>query len=58
MSIADLRKEYTLAGLRKKDLDRDPIRQFRQWLQQAMEVVPEPNAMILATASKPGRPHT
>ena len=56
MSIADLRKEYTLAGLRKKDLDADPIRQFRTWLEQAMELVPEPNAMVLATADKIGRP--
>ena len=56
MSIADLRKEYTLAGLREQDLDRDPIQQFKSWLQQAMEVVPEPNAMVLATADKSGRP--
>ncbi len=56
MSIADLRKEYTLAGLSKKQLDPDPIRQFKKWLQQALEVVPEPNAMILATADGTGGP--
>jgi len=56
MSIADLRKEYTLAGLTEQDLDRDPIEQFKKWLQQAIEVLPEPNAFVLATADKTGRP--
>ena len=50
MALADLRKEYTLAGLSKKDLDPDPLRQFQKWLQQALEVMAEPNAMILSTA--------
>jgi len=27
-SYADLRKDYTLAGLAEKDLARDPFRQF------------------------------
>ncbi len=35
MAIADLRREYTLAGLRRKDLDPDPIAQFRKWFEQA-----------------------
>ena len=54
--LAELRKEYTLAALAEKDLDRDPIRQFKKWLTQAVEVVPEPNAMVLATADRTGRP--
>ena len=56
MALADLRKEYTLAGLSKKDLDPDPLRQFQKWLQQALEVIAEPNAMILSTADQTGRP--
>src|SRR6266496_500746 len=56
MSIADLRKEYTLGGIRRKDLDSDPIRQFQKWFQQAVEVVPEANAMVLATADREGKP--
>jgi pyridoxamine 5'-phosphate oxidase len=56
MSIADLRKEYTLGGIRRKDLDPDPIRQFQKWFQQAVEVVPEANAMVLATADREGKP--
>ncbi|HTL55033.1 MAG TPA: pyridoxamine 5'-phosphate oxidase [Candidatus Limnocylindrales bacterium] len=35
MSISDLRREYTLAGLRRQDLDADPMVQFRQWFEQA-----------------------
>lgn len=34
MSLADLRREYNLAGLRRKDLDADPIVQFRRWFEQ------------------------
>jgi pyridoxamine 5'-phosphate oxidase len=35
MSIADLRREYNLTGLRRKDLDADPILQFKRWFEQA-----------------------
>lgn len=35
MSIADLRREYNLTGLRRKDLDADPIGQFKKWFDQA-----------------------
>ena len=35
MSLADLRREYNLAGLRRKDLDPDPVRQFQRWFDQA-----------------------
>jgi pyridoxamine 5'-phosphate oxidase len=35
MSIADLRREYNLAGLRRSDLEPDPIAQFRKWFDQA-----------------------
>ena len=57
MSIADLRKSYHLAGLRRADLGPDPIQQFRAWLQQAIDAeLLEPTAMTLATADKSGRP--
>jgi len=56
MSIADLRKSYTLAGLRRADLAADPIQQFHSWLQQAIGAqLLEPTAMTLATADKAGR---
>jgi pyridoxamine 5'-phosphate oxidase len=35
MSIADLRREYNLTGLRRRDLDPDAIVQFRKWFEQA-----------------------
>ena len=57
MPLADLRKEYSLAGLTEKDLARDPFRQFEKWFQEAeASKLVEPNAMILATATRDGRP--
>jgi pyridoxamine 5'-phosphate oxidase len=35
MAIADLRREYNLTGLRRKDLESDPIAQFKKWFDQA-----------------------
>jgi pyridoxamine 5'-phosphate oxidase len=56
-SMADMRRDYTLAGLRRADLAVDPIAQFRKWFQQALDSgVREPNAMTLATADSRGRP--
>ena len=57
MPLADLRKDYSLSGLVEKDLARDPFRQFEKWFQEAeASKLPEPNAMILSTASRDGRP--
>jgi pyridoxamine 5'-phosphate oxidase len=55
--IADLRKDYTMAGLRRRELDSDPIAQFKVWFEQARSAqVPEVNAMTLATVDKDGQP--
>jgi pyridoxamine 5'-phosphate oxidase len=35
MALADIRREYNLAGLRRTDLDDDPIAQFKAWFDQA-----------------------
>jgi pyridoxamine 5'-phosphate oxidase len=35
MSISNLRREYNLTGLRRKDLDADPVLQFKNWFDQA-----------------------
>jgi pyridoxamine 5'-phosphate oxidase len=57
MTLADLRKDYALAGLTEKELARDPFRQFEKWFQEAEAAkIPEPNAMVLATATREGRP--
>ena len=57
MSLADLRTEYSLTGLSEKDVARDPFRQFEKWFQEAEAAkVREPNAAVLATAARDGRP--
>jgi pyridoxamine 5'-phosphate oxidase len=57
MNVADVRREYGLAGLSERDLAADPIDQFRLWLEQARTVDPkEFTAMTLATADREGRP--
>ena len=57
MSLADLRKDYSLAGLLEKDLARDPFRQFEKWFQEAQAAkIHESNAMTLSTATRDGRP--
>lgn len=54
---ADLRRDYSLAGLSEKDLARDPFRQFEKWFAEAEAAkLPDPNAMVLATAGRDGRP--
>jgi pyridoxamine 5'-phosphate oxidase len=56
-SIADLRQNYTLAGLSEADVDANPIAQFSVWFQQALDAdLLEPNAMTLATATPEGKP--
>src|ERR1043166_3571275 len=34
MSIADLRREYNFAGLRRAHLEADPLAQFNKWFEQ------------------------
>ena len=56
-SIADLRQNYTRAGLSEADLNSNPIEQFDIWFQQALDAdLIEPNAMTLATAAPDGKP--
>lgn len=57
LRLAQLRREYTLAGLKKQDLASDPIVQFQRWFEDALASgMMEPNAMVLATADSKGRP--
>jgi pyridoxamine 5'-phosphate oxidase len=57
MNLADLRREYTKGGLRRADLDPNPLVQFQKWFEQALNSqLVEPSAMTLATADKNGRP--
>jgi pyridoxamine 5'-phosphate oxidase len=57
--IADLRKSYTKGELDASASHADPLQQFDQWLQEAIQSqVPEPNAMTLATVGSNLRPST
>ena len=57
MDLGTLRRNYTQAGLSRKDLDPNPFQQFELWFQQANTAnLPEPNAMSLATATTDARP--
>ena len=55
--LAELRQEYTYAGLDEADLAPDPVGQFRRWFVAWHEVaVGDPNAMVVTTATPDGRP--
>jgi pyridoxamine 5'-phosphate oxidase len=57
--IAQLRKSYERAALDESASHEDPVRQFEQWLGEALDArLPEPNAMTLATVGPDGRPST
>jgi len=58
-ALADLRKSYERAELSEEASHADPLRQFDQWLTEAISAqVPEPNAMTLATVASDLRPST
>lgn len=53
----DFRKEYKADPLREEEMMQDPILQFNRWMTDAVESgIPEPNAMVLATATPDGKP--
>lgn len=57
LDIAALREEYSSVPLREEDAAAGPIEQFRVWLRDALtEGIPEPNAMVVATADTGGVP--
>ena len=57
MEYDKFRREYTAAGLTRTMLDACPLRQFEQWLEQAIEAqLNDPTAMALATVDESGAP--
>ncbi|MBP6070675.1 MAG: pyridoxamine 5'-phosphate oxidase [Candidatus Accumulibacter sp.] len=57
--LAALRKSYERAELSEDASHADPLRQFAQWLTEAIRAkIPEPNAMTLATVDCSLRPST
>jgi pyridoxamine 5'-phosphate oxidase len=56
-TIADMRREYGLAGLSEADAGDDPFALFRRWFDQVTAAgVHEPNAFVLSTVAADGGP--
>ena len=57
MDLADFRKEYSENGLHRDELKAEPVAQFAEWFEQAVELkLHEPNAVTLATVDENGMP--
>lgn len=57
LDIAALRHDYAARGLRRADLDPDPITQFEKWFGEAAAAeIRDVNAMSVATVSADGGP--
>ncbi|KAA0444596.1 MAG: pyridoxamine 5'-phosphate oxidase [Candidatus Thioglobus sp.] len=55
VDLHNLRREFSSQALSKKDLNADPLQQFKIWIEQAIEAkLTIPNAMSLATADENG----
>jgi pyridoxamine 5'-phosphate oxidase len=55
--LQNLRQDYSAATLLENSTKADPINQFEQWFNEALAAkLPEPNTMILATATSTGKP--
>jgi len=56
--IDHLREDYQRGSLDRSALIKDPVEQFRSWIQAAISAkILEPNAMTLATVDSDGRPN-
>ncbi|GAB3832958.1 pyridoxamine 5'-phosphate oxidase [Hymenobacter jeollabukensis] len=56
-NLADLRKTYAQHELDEAAADLDALRQFRRWLDEALQAkVDEPTAMTLSTVAPDGQP--
>lgn len=57
MDISHFRREFLKGGLKREDLDPDPINLFNGWFEQARKTQnTDPTAMVLATVDGNGRP--
>lgn len=55
--ISQLRYDFSKQTLDESEVNKNPIIQFENWFKEAVEAnVISPNAMVLATATKDGRP--
>jgi pyridoxamine 5'-phosphate oxidase len=52
-----MREAYARDGLDEASVSVDPLQQFARWMQDAVDAgLPEPNAMVVATATRDGVP--
>ncbi len=57
LSLSTLRNEYSLMELNEQEIHKNPIKQFHEWMEQALTAkIHEPTAMTLATVSPKGKP--
>lgn len=57
IDIAQIRQEYTRAGLKRCEVPMGPFELFDTWLQEAIDSgLPEPTAMAVATVGPDGQP--
>ncbi len=57
LSLADIRKNYSLEELSENSVLPDPVHQFEFWLNEALKAnIEEATAMVLSTATKDGKP--
>ena len=57
MDLDKLRRNYTRGGLKREDLDDDPVTQFKAWLKQAIDAeIKDPTGMVVSTVDEHGQP--
>jgi len=57
MKLDSVRREYKLSVLTRKSVDKNPFKQFEQWMNEALHSeVKEPTAMALNTLGLDGFP--
>ncbi|MEJ7624032.1 MAG: pyridoxamine 5'-phosphate oxidase [Pyrinomonadaceae bacterium] len=55
--LADIRRDFTAAGLDESALAANPFEQFAAWMRDTLNAdIIDPNAMTVATVSEDGRP--
>lgn len=55
--VEDIRRDYKVGSLAKKDMPENPIKKMEEWLQEAIDKkVIEPTAIIVATSTPDGHP--
>lgn len=57
MHIEDIRRDYKVGSLSRKDMPANPIQKMEEWLQEAIDhKVIEPTAIVVSTSTPDGHP--